>query len=202
MSITESEDRSVTTSGGTVDPTTLHSRLDDVRVLDVRSGAEFETAHIPGAYHVPLDTLGEHCNDICGVDEEIVLVCQSGGRARQAAAKLATAGMTSMHVLDGGMGAWLAAGGDVVHGEQKWALERQVRLVAGSIALASVLASTKFPAAKWGAGFIGAGLTFAALSNTCAMGNLLSRLPYNRSDTRDVSKTVEALIEARPAPAA
>lgn len=171
-------------------------------MLDVRSGAEFQTAHIPGSYHVPLDTLGEHCADICGVDDDVILVCQSGGRARQAADKLADAGMESMHVLDGGIASWIAAGGDVVRGGEKWALERQVRLVAGSVVLASVLASTRWPAAKWGAGFVGGGLSFAALSNTCAMGNLLSRLPYNQADTGDVPETVEALIEARPAPAA
>ncbi len=106
-----------------------------------------------------------------------------------------------MHVLDGGVNAWTAVGGDVVRGQAKWALERQVRLVAGSIVLAGVLASTRVPAAKWAAGFVGGGLTFAALSNTCAMGNLLGRLPYNRSDS-DVAGTVAALVRNRPSPVA
>lgn len=184
---------------GTIDAVSLRGR-DDVRILDVRTAAEFETAHIPGSYHVPLETLAEHGDDVAGVTGEVVLVCQSGPRAAQAARTLAGLGATATHVLDGGMNAWLAAGGDVVRGESKWALERQVRLVAGSIALTSVLASTRVPAAKWGAGFIGAGLTFAALSNTCAMGNLLSRLPYNRGVDTDVPATIAALVESRPAP--
>lgn len=189
-------------TSSTIDANQLRNAIDQVRLLDVRSASEFETAHIPGSYHVPLDTLGEHCADICGVDAEVVLVCQSGARARQAAEKLAAAGMTNMRVLDGGVNAWTSAGGDVVRGEEKWSLERQVRLVAGSIVLSSVLASTKLPAAKWAAGFVGGGLTFAALSNTCAMGNVLSRLPYNRGASSDVASTVDALLRDRPTPAA
>lgn len=188
-----------TSPSSTIDALQLRNRLDQVRLLDVRTASEFETSHIPGAYHVPLDTLGEHCADICNVDAEVVLVCQSGGRARQAAEKLAAAGMANMRVLDGGMNAWSTVGGDVVQGDEKWSLERQVRLVAGSIVLSSILASTKVPAAKWAAGFVGGGLTFAALSNTCAMGNVLSRLPYNRGAGTDVSATVEALLRDRPA---
>lgn len=190
------------TASATIDAGQLRQELDQVRILDVRASSEFETAHISGSYHVPLDTLAEHCPDICGVDATVVLVCQSGARARQAAEKLASAGMTNMRVLDGGMNAWTSAGGDVVRGKEKWSLERQVRLVAGSIVLSSIVASTKVPAAKYAAGFIGAGLTFAALSNTCAMGNVLSRLPYNRGSSTDVGATVEALISNRPASAA
>ena len=191
-----------TSASSTIDANELRQTVGQIRLLDVRSASEFETAHIAGSYHVPLDTLGEHCDDICGVDGEVVLVCQSGARARQAAEKLAAAGMTNLRVLDGGMNAWSTAGGDVVRGKEKWSLERQVRLVAGSIVLSSIVASTKVPAAKFAAGFVGAGLTFAALSNTCAMGNVLSRLPYNRGSSTDVAATVEALIRDRPASAA
>lgn len=187
---------------GTVDAAELFGRLDEVRVLDVRTAAEFGTAHIPGSYHVPLDTLGEHCPEICRVDSDVVLVCQSGARADQAAQKLSAAGMTGMRVLTGGINAWTGAGGEVIRGEEKWAMDRQVRLVAGSISLTGILLSTKLPRAKWLAGFVGAGLTFSALSNTCAMANLLGRLPYNRGSSTDVAATVDALIQDRPAPLA
>ena len=54
------------------------------RLLDVRTPAEFETEHIPGAYNVPLDTLGEHGAEIrAHVTDDVVLVCRSGQRARQ-----------------------------------------------------------------------------------------------------------------------
>lgn len=189
-------------SSSTIDAHDLRQHLDGVRLLDVRTASEFETAHIHGSYHVPLDTLGEHCADICGVDAEVVLVCQSGNRARQAADKLAAAGMTNMRILEGGMNAWSAAGGDVVRGKEKWSLERQVRLVAGLIVLVSVVASIAVPGLKWVAAFVGAGLTFAAVSNTCAMGSVLARLPYNRGGKADVSSTVDALLRDRPSPTA
>ena len=199
MSITTTRHEST----GKIDAVALRGLVQDgdVRLIDVRNAAEFETAHISGSYHVPLDTLGEHCADICRADASVVVVCQSGARAAQAAEKLASSGMDNVRVLDGGISSWVAIGAPVVRGQEKWSLERQVRLVAGSIALTGVLASTRVPAAKWAAGFVGGGLTFAALSNTCAMGNVLSRLPYNRGGSTDVAASVDALVANRPAPA-
>ncbi len=62
----------------------------------------------------------------------------------------------------------------------RWALERQIRLVAGSIVLFAVVASIWWPPARYLAGAIGLGLTLAAITDTCLMGNMLMRLPYNR----------------------
>jgi rhodanese-related sulfurtransferase len=180
-----------------VDTETFRQWLDTgaaVRVLDVRSPAEFEGVHIPGAYNVPLDTLGEHAEDIQRhVEEPVVLVCRSGMRASQAEQRLAAAGMSNVKVLEGGMMAWERAGGAVNRGVAKWDIERQVRLVAGSIVLLSIIVSLWVPGARFVAGFIGAGLTFAALSNTCMMGMMLAKLPYNRSSSCDVDVVVDQL---------
>lgn len=169
-----------------LDTPTLREWLGDdhpPRLLDVRTPAEFMTAHIPGAYNVPLDLLREHRDELgAHLDDDVVLVCHSGGRSEQAEKLLAstTATLPQLHVLTGGVSAWESAGAPLVRGEQRWELERQVRLVAGSIVLLAVLLSTVLPWAKWVAAALGAGLTFAALTNSCAMGMLLSRLPYNR----------------------
>ena len=180
-----------------VDATTLEQWLEmgvDVRVLDVRSPAEFEGVHIPGAYNVPLDTLGEHAEDIQRhVDEPVVLVCRSGMRASQAEQRLAGAGRGNVTVLEGGMMAWERSVGRVNRGATKWDLERQVRLVAGAIVLLAIVVSIWVPAMRFVAGFVGAGLTFAALTNTCAMGMMLSKLPYNRGNTCDVNAVVDQL---------
>ena len=99
------------------------------RVLDVRTGGEFETAHIPGSYNVPLDTLAEHVREFARVEHPVVLVCQTGGRAGQAHSTLLAAGKQTLHILDGGMNAWAAAGGDVTRsGQERWPMDRQVRL--------------------------------------------------------------------------
>ena len=159
-----------------------------LRILDVRTGGEFETVHIPGSYNVPLSTLAEHANDLADVEHPVVLVCQSGGRATQAHGALAGAGKETLHILDGGMNAWLAADGEVRRGTvERWALDRQVRLVAGSIVTVAMIVSLFVPRAKWLAAAIGGGLTFSAVTNTCAMGDLLSKLPYNRTDACDIA---------------
>jgi len=167
------------------------------RVLDVRTPGEFETVHMPGAYNVPLDLLREHRDEIVShLDEDVVLVCRSGQRATQAEGALREAGLTNVHILDGGITAWEAKGFAVNRGSQRWDLERQVRLVAGLIVAVSILASIFVPGFKWVAFAIGAGLTFAALTNTCAMGMLLARLPYNRGATCDMRTVVAQLVDA------
>ena len=174
-----------------ITPSQLQSMIEAeprLRVVDVRSGGEFEAAHIPGSYNVPIDALGEHQRDLVDLGDPVVLVCQSGARACRAEQALLDAGMDNVRVLTGGMNAWQQEGRDTVTIRDRWPLERQVRLVAGSIVLGSVLASTVAPRAKWVAAAIGGGLAGAALTNTCAMGALLMKLPYNRPtqvETRD-----------------
>jgi rhodanese-related sulfurtransferase len=184
----------------TIDAATLRHLLDSgerPRILDVRTPAEFETVHIPGAYNVPLDQLREHRAELLDhLDEDVVLVCRSGARASQAGQSLAQAGLPNLRILDGGMLAWQAAHAPVNLGRPRWDLERQVRLVAGAIVLASILASIAVPALKWIAGAIGAGLAVAALTNTCAMGMLLAKLPYNRGARCDLDSIVGQLRTA------
>lgn len=191
------------TAPATIDSHNLSQMLGSAtppRVLDVRTPGEFETAHIAGAYNVPLDLLREHRDEIAEhLDEDVVLVCRSGQRATQAEETLRNAGLTNVHILDGGITAWEANGFAVNRGTQRWDLERQVRLVAGSIVLTSILGSVAAPRLKWVAGAIGGGLTFAALSNTCAMGMLLSRLPYNRGATCDARSIVSQLLDSAAA---
>lgn len=194
----------------TTDTTTRPATLDSVqvrewmagpagpRIVDVRTPGEFADVHIPGSYNVPLNLLEEHRRELAEhLDDDVVLVCRSGGRACRAEGALARAGLPNLHVLDGGLTAWESAGGDVVRGEGTWDLERQVRLVAGSIVLTGILASTLVPQAKWISAGIGAGLTGAALTDTCAMGMLLSKLPHNRRDTPDPETVFAQLREHR-----
>lgn len=174
----------------------LHQMLEadpDIRILDVRSGSEFETAHIPGSYNVPLDTLAEHARDLAGVSHPVVLVCQSGARATQAHARLSGEGKAELSVLEGGIAAWERIGGDVVRGAERWAMDRQVRLVAGSLVLTGIVASLVVPKAKFLAGAIGAGLTFSAVTNTCAMAQMLGKLPYNRAGGCDIDAVLSQM---------
>jgi rhodanese-related sulfurtransferase len=151
------------------------------RLLDVRTPGEFATAHIPGSYNVPLHLLREHRDELLNhLDDDVVLVCRSGARASQAESLLFATGLGNVHVLAGGVTAWEAAGGSMTRGAQTWELERQVRLVAGSIVAAGVLTSIAVPWTKWVSAAIGGGLATAALTDSCLMGMLLTKLPYNR----------------------
>ncbi|PZG02040.1 rhodanese-like domain-containing protein [Micromonospora deserti] len=181
----------------TLDAASLRELIDSgraPRLLDVRTPAEFETAHIPGAYNVPLDLLREHRAELRNhLDEDVVLICRSGARASQARQALAPVGLPNLTVLDGGMTAWRAADAPTTRGVPRWDLERQVRLVAGSVVLVSILGSLFVPHLTWVAGLVGAGLTVAAVTNTCALGTLLGKLPYNRGARCDLDSVVGQL---------
>ncbi len=174
---------------------------DAPRLLDVRTPAEFASVHIPGSYNVPLDLLREHRDELRDhLDEDAVLICRSGARAGQAEGLLAATGLSNLHVLAGGITAWEGNGAPVNRGPERWDLERQVRLVAGGLVLSGVLASVVAPKAKWLSAAIGAGLSGAAVTNSCAMGALLSKLPYNRdSDSTDLATVLDELSGSRAA---
>ncbi len=172
------------TAESLVDPDSLSALLRDgaeVELIDVRSPAEFESAHICGSVNIPLDVLsGAAARIRSQVAAPVVLVCQEGPRAVRARHHLNAAGLADAKILEGGMRRWDDSKRPVERGVQRWSLERQVRLVAGGLVLAGIAASVVKPKARFLSGAIGGGLTFSALTNTCAMGNALSRLPYNR----------------------
>ncbi|WIV44724.1 rhodanese-like domain-containing protein [Glutamicibacter nicotianae] len=168
----------------------------DVVVLDVRSAAEFESLHILGSYNVPLPLLAEHTEELAAkLDTKVVLVCQSGVRATEAKTNLASVGFGNAHVLSGGVPAYQQAGGQTVEGSKRWALERQVRMAAGSLVIAG-LAGGKFlsPQIRTVAGAIGAGLTFSAATNTCAMGKALAKMPWNKTGNEPTRESVLAQL--------
>jgi len=181
---TTTESAAVTVTGATLASWTADPGPAPL-VIDVRSAAEYEAVHIRGSYHVPLSILAEHTDDLAAhLTEPVVLVCQSGVRAEQARRRLAASGLARARVLDGGVPAYASAGGDIVRGRRAWALERQVRLVAGAVVLAGLTAGRFLsPKARLLAGSIGAGLTVSSLTDTCAMGAALARMPWNRDHT-------------------
>jgi rhodanese-related sulfurtransferase len=168
------------------------------RLLDVRTASEFENAHLAGAYNVPLDQLSEHAAEVRAARGAVVLICQSGQRAQRAESLLRAAGMAHVHVLDGGMAAWQARGLPVRRLRARISLERQVRMIAGALAavggFGALLVSPWFallPAA------VGSGLVFAGATDTCAMGLLLARLPYNRgAATCDTATVVRQFLSS------
>jgi rhodanese-related sulfurtransferase len=75
-------------------------------LIDIREPDEWLAGHAPQARHLPL---GQLRADLLPADRPIILVCRSGNRSRQAADRLAAAGI-AVHDLTGGMTAWARAG--------------------------------------------------------------------------------------------
>jgi rhodanese-related sulfurtransferase len=159
----------------------LAGRRGEAQWVDVRSASEYAAGHVPGAINIPMEQIEARLGDL-SPDLPIVLICQSGARARLAAARLEPH-RTDVTVLDGGTSAWVNAGFPVVvTAATRWGLERQVRLVAGLlVVIGAVLALTVNPHWVYLSGFVGLGLTFAGLTNICPMGSLLCKMPWNRS---------------------
>jgi rhodanese-related sulfurtransferase len=163
---------------------TAHAEGRAVDLIDVRTPAEFRTAHARGARSKPLDRLdppavmGARIGDSA---DPLYIICQSGTRARQACERFIAAGFSNVAAVEGGTVAWDEAGGPVVRGKQALTLERQVRITAGLlVVLGSVLALAVNLWFALLAAVVGAGLVFAGVTDTCGMGMLLTRMPWNQ----------------------
>lgn len=151
--------------------------------VDVRTPAEFREVHIPGSVNIPLADVELHLEELKrqGQDKQIVLVCRSGQRAAKACERLGAAGLRQCAVLEGGLARWVESGYTVERGRKAISLERQVRIAAGSMVLGgTVLGLLVHPAFFAVPVFVGGGLVFAGLTDTCGMAMLLARMPWNR----------------------
>jgi rhodanese-related sulfurtransferase len=153
-------------------------------LIDVRTPVEFREVHVEVARNVPLDRLDpvalmQARNG--SQDEQLYLICRSGNRGRQACEKFLAAGFTNIINVEGGTLACVDAGLPVVRGKKAISLERQVRIAAGLLVLlGALLGWFVHPALIGLSAFIGAGLVFAGATDTCGMGMMLARMPWNQ----------------------
>jgi rhodanese-related sulfurtransferase len=154
-----------------------------VELIDVRTPVEFREVHATIARNVPLDQLAPPAL-LTGrtSTEPLYFICRSGSRAKQACERLHAAGFANAVNVEGGTLAWVENGLPVVRGKKAISLERQVRIAAGSIVLVGVSLGWFVHEAFLGlAAFVGAGLVFAGITDTCGMGLLLARMPWNQT---------------------
>jgi rhodanese-related sulfurtransferase len=152
------------------------------RVVDVREYAEYAGGRVPGAKLIPLGQIAERSAELDRY-APVYLVCRTGRRSAEAQRLLGVLGFERVVNVAGGFTAWQEAGLPVERDARApWSLERQVRLVAGALVLAGVLLGA-FVAQPFLllAAFVGAGLAFAAVTDSCAMGVVLARMPWNRA---------------------
>lgn len=170
----------------TIDPGELKRLLSSGKrldLLDVRTPGEHRTVHVQGVRLCPLDGLEPskvRTERAADAEGPTYVLCKTGGRAKKAAQRLAEAGVEVV-VVEGGTDACVAAGLPVNRGKAVMSLERQVRIVAGSLVLIfTILGVALTPWLLIVPAFIGAGLTFAGVTDTCGMAMVLSRMPWNR----------------------
>ena len=160
---------------------TLAEKNQQVKLLDVRSTLEFSQVHIKDSINVPIDMLSVKVNDFIQSKQSYIVLCRTGNRSPMAADMLMQSGIHGVKVMQGGMTRWQKEGLPVIKGEGGVSLERQVRLIAGSLVLLGILLSWFV---HWSfifiSVFISAGLIYSGLSDNCLMGMLLMKLSYNK----------------------
>ena len=174
-----------------ISPQELLDRLENdnsIRIIDVRTPREFSNLHIQHAENIPLDRLdATSLASSPGKDGLLYFICQSGGRSKKACDAMLAAGFKKAINVDGGTIACEAAGLPVTQGRKAISLERQVRITAGLLVFSGVLLASfggTIDIRFFGlclAGFIGAGLIFAGITDTCGMGMVIAKMPWNQS---------------------
>ncbi|MBR7780572.1 rhodanese-like domain-containing protein [Undibacterium luofuense] len=105
------------------------SRLDDpnIQLIDVRDIRELEReGMVPGAFHAPrgmiefwVDPESPYFKPVFGENKEFILFCAAGWRSALTTRTLLEMGLEKVAHIDGGFGAWKAAGAPVVQKERK-----------------------------------------------------------------------------------
>ncbi|GHH00249.1 rhodanese-like domain-containing protein [Streptomyces lanatus] len=175
------------------------TRLPALTVIDVRTPGEYAAGHLPGALNIPLDRLGRALPTLAErPGGELLIVCASGARSENACKLLTEHGIPAM-TLTGGTQGWAERGHELHRPasapRSTWSMERQVRFTAGSIVLVGLGLGLLHPAWQLLSAGIAGGLVFSALTNTCGMAAILSKLPHNRPRPADLDATLAALAE-------
>ena len=156
----------------------------NIELIDVRTPVEFRELHAVPARNIPLDQLDPSAfkhSLIASPADPLYLICRSGSRGKQACEKLLNAGCTNIVNVEGGTLAWESSGLPVVRGKKAISLERQVRFAAGLlVCLGALLSFLVHPAFIALSAFVGLGLIYAGVTDTCGLGLLLARMPWNR----------------------
>lgn len=163
----------------------LLAKGDDLEVIDVRTPVEFQEVHISVARNIPLDRLNpseimaQRAKD---ESKPLYILCRSGARGGQACQKFESAGYSNVINVEGGTMACVKEGIAVVRGKKGVPLHCQVQIITGTLVMAGILLALVLSNQYWLliSLVMGAGLTFSGLTNTCAMGAVLAKMPWNQ----------------------
>lgn len=150
-------------------------------LIDVREYAEFSAGRVKGAKLIPLGDIEKRFTEIDG-GKTIYLMCRSGKRSAEAQKRLLALGFSDVRNVRGGFESWRSAGFDFEKDtESVWSLDRQVRFTAGLlVVLGMILSWLLHPYFIGLSAFVGLGLIFSAVTDTCTMGLILLKMPWNQ----------------------
>ncbi|MEH1866324.1 MAG: rhodanese-like domain-containing protein [Nostoc sp.] len=167
----------------TVDTQTLKQLLKQqaITLIDVREPAEYAGEHIPGATLVSLSKFDPR-KVPQDQDTKVILYCRSGNRSTMAAQKLFDQGFTTVTHLEGGISAWKQAGyATTINKNAPISLIRQVQIVTASLVLiGTLLGAFVSPWFLILSVLMGGGLMYSGITDSCMLGMLLAKLPYNQ----------------------
>jgi hypothetical protein len=111
----------------------------------------------------------------------VYVICRSGNRSSKACEKFHACGLDEVVNVEGGTLAWDEAGLPVQRGRAAISLERQVRIAMGFlVVLGVVLGFTVHPGLFALSGFIGAGMIYAGITDSCPLAMAIARMPWNQ----------------------
>jgi rhodanese-related sulfurtransferase len=164
------------------DAASLLKQDPQTKILDVRSAMEFSQTHIEPSMNIPIDMISAKIGELSQSKQKYLVLCHSGTRAAMAADMLLQSGIHTVKVIEGGIAHWEKEKLPVVKGQGGMSLERQVRIIAGSLVLLGIIMAWQV---HWVFIFISVfvccGLIYAGLTDNCLMGMLLMKLPYNKN---------------------
>jgi rhodanese-related sulfurtransferase len=152
----------------------------DVNLIDVREYGEFANGRVKEAENVPLGEVGKLHEEL-DTSEKVYVMCRTGRRSEQAQDILKAVGFNDVTNVRGGLDAWKNAGFPTAKDENApWEIERQVRFAAGALVLTGFFLGMVHWSFLFITAFVGAGLVISALTNTCTMGMILLKMPWNQ----------------------
>lgn len=182
----------------TITPTDIRKLVQTgyaIELIDVRTPAEFREIHAVGAQNIPLDEIDPEnvLRNRRSECEPLYFICRSDSRAKKACEAFHAIGYTNVVNVAGGTIAWDDLNLPVVRGKKTISLERQVRIAAGSlVVLGVILGWLVHPWLTGIAAFVGAGLVFAGVTDTCGMAMMLAKMPWNQVKAADSTATCSA----------
>jgi rhodanese-related sulfurtransferase len=161
-----------------------------VELIDVRTPAEFASVHAECARNVPLHNLDPQSIMAArngSAHLPLYVICKGGGRSKQACQKFLDAGFSNVVNVEGGTDAWVQAGLPVKKsGRKAMAIDRQMRILAGTLILLGIILSVLVhPGFQGLSAFIGGGLIFAGVTDCCPMMNVIAKMPWNQAPAAD-----------------